>query len=140
MPPKKICFEITETAAISNFLNALEFIGAVRDLGCQFALDDFGSGMSSFAYLKKLPVDILKIDGLFIKDILNNPVDMAMVKSINEVGHVMGLKTIGEYVENRAILEVLTVLEVDAFQGFEVAKPAPIEELAKIPAIKKTGS
>ena len=109
MPPEKICFEITETAAISNFLNALEFIGAVRDLGCRFALDDFGSGMSSFAYLKKLPVDILKIDGLFIKDILNNPVDMAMVKSINEVGHVMGLKTIGEYVENRAILEVLTV-------------------------------
>ncbi|HCH20255.1 MAG TPA: histidine kinase [Cellvibrionales bacterium] len=140
VPPEKICFEITETAAISNFLNALEFIGAVRDLGCQFALDDFGSGMSSFAYLKKLPVDILKIDGLFIKDILNNPVDMAMVKSINEVGHVMGLKTIGEYVENRAILEVLTVLEVDAFQGYEVAKPAPIEELAKIPAIKKTGS
>ncbi len=127
--PNKICFEITETAAVSNFMRAGEFIASIKDLGCQFALDDFGSGMSSFAYLKKLPVDILKIDGLFVKGILDDPIDMAMVKSINEVGHVMGLKTIAEYVENRAILEVLTVLEVDSFQGYEIAKPAPIKEL-----------
>ena len=109
----------------------------MKDLGCKFALDDFGSGMSSFAYLKKLPVDILKIDGLFIKDILHDPIDMAMVKSINEVGHVMGLKTIAEYVENQAILEVLRVLEVDSFQGYEIAKPAPIDELIEMHKAKK---
>ena len=137
--PDKICFEITETAAVSNFIRAGEFISAMKDLGCKFALDDFGSGMSSFAYLKKLPVDILKIDGLFIKDILNDPIDMAMVKSINEVGHVMGLKTIAEYVENRAILEVLTVLEVDSFQGYEIARPAPIAELIQLQKLKKLG-
>ena len=135
--PNKICFEITETAAVSNFIRAGEFISAMKDLGCKFALDDFGSGMSSFAYLKKLPVDILKIDGLFIKDILHDPIDMAMVKSINEVGHVMGLKTIAEYVENQSILEVLRVLEVDSFQGYEIAKPAPIEELIKMQKAKK---
>lgn len=137
--PSKICFEITETAAVSNFIRAGEFISAMKDLGCKFALDDFGSGMSSFAYLKKLPVDILKIDGLFIKDILTDPIDMAMVKSINEVGHVMGLKTIAEYVENRAILEVLTVLEVDSFQGYEIAKPAPIGELVQLQKTQKLG-
>lgn len=135
--PDKICFEITETAAVSNFIRAGEFISAMKDLGCKFALDDFGSGMSSFAYLKKLPVDILKIDGLFIKDILHDPIDMAMVKSINEVGHVMGLKTIAEYVENQSILEVLRVLEVDSFQGYEIAKPAPIDELIEMHKAKK---
>ncbi|MBT5293580.1 MAG: EAL domain-containing protein [Cellvibrionales bacterium] len=135
--PDKICFEITETAAVSNFIRAGEFISAMKDLGCKFALDDFGSGMSSFAYLKKLPVDILKIDGLFIKDILHDPIDMAMVKSINEVGHVMGLKTIAEYVENQSILEVLRVLEVDSFQGYEIAKPAPIDDLSEIHKAKK---
>lgn len=137
--PDKICFEITETAAVSNFMRAGEFISSMKDLGCKFALDDFGSGMSSFAYLKKLPVDILKIDGLFIRDILNDPIDLAMVKSINEVGHVMGLKTVAEYVENQAILEVLTVLEVDSFQGYEIARPAPIAELLHAHKIKKWG-
>ncbi len=140
--PEKICFEITETAAVTNFMQAGEFITAMKDLGCKFALDDFGSGMSSFAYLKKLPVDILKIDGLFIRDILDNPIDLAMVKSINDVGHVMGLKTIAEYVENQAILDVLTVLEVDSFQGYEIAKPAPIANLtteALNQLVRKTG-
>lgn len=127
--PRKICFEITETAAVSNFIRAGDFITAIRDLGCKFALDDFGSGMSSFAYLKKLPVDILKIDGLFIKDILNDPIDLAMVKSINEVGHVMGLKTVAEYVENEEILKVLCKLGVDSFQGYQIAKPEPLDNL-----------
>lgn len=127
--PTNICFEITETAAVSNFIRAIEFIEAVRDLGCKFALDDFGSGMSSFAYLKKLPVDILKIDGLFIRDILTDPIDFEMVKSINDVGHVMGLRTVAEYVENDEILRVLAELGVDSYQGYAISKPAPIETL-----------
>ncbi|RZV60144.1 MAG: EAL domain-containing protein [Pseudomonadales bacterium] len=129
IPPEKICFEITETAAVSNFMRASEFIETISDLGCKFALDDFGCGMSSFAYLKKLPVDILKIDGLFVRDILDNPIDFAMVKSINDVGHVMGLKTVAEYVENEEILKVLKELSVDGFQGYGISKPAPIETL-----------
>ena len=127
--PEKICFEITETAAVSNFIQAAKFIGAIRDLGCKFALDDFGSGMSSFAYLKKFPVDILKIDGMFVKDILSDPIDLAMVKSINEVGHVMGLTTVAEYVESDAIADILERLGVDAYQGYAIAKPAPLAEL-----------
>ncbi len=134
VPPENICLEITETAAISNFVKACDFITAIRDLGCKFALDDFGSGMSSFAYLKKLPIDILKIDGMFVKDILNDPIDLAMVKSINEVGHVMGLKTVAEYVENAEILRVLEGLGVDAFQGYHVAKPAALSDLVTAPA------
>lgn len=129
IPPNKICFEITETAAVSNFLRASDFITAIRDLGCRFALDDFGAGMSSFAYLKKLPIDILKIDGLFIRDILSDPIDFEMVKSINDIGHAMGLKTVAEYVENEEILAALKSLGVDAFQGYGVARPAPISQL-----------
>ncbi|MGB5324631.1 MAG: EAL domain-containing protein [Pseudomonadales bacterium] len=132
IPSGKICFEITETAAVSNFIRASDFITAVRDLGCKFALDDFGSGMSSFAYLKKLPVDILKIDGLFIRDILNDPIDLEMVKSINDVGHVMGLKTVAEYVENDEILRVLAELGVDSYQGYAISKPQPIQTLLEL--------
>jgi diguanylate cyclase (GGDEF)-like protein/PAS domain S-box-containing protein len=127
--PEKICFEITETAAISNFIRAGSFISAIRDLGCKFALDDFGSGMSSFAYLKKLPVDFLKIDGMFVKGILDDPIDMAMVRSINDIGHVLELKTIAEFVENGEILEGLADLGVDYAQGYHIAKPAPLLEL-----------
>ncbi len=129
IPPKKVCFEITETAAVTNFLRASDFITAIRDLGCRFALDDFGAGMSSFAYLKKLPIDILKIDGLFIRDILSDPIDFEMVKSINDVGHAMGLKTVAEYVENDEILAALKSLGVDAFQGYGIARPAPLGQL-----------
>jgi len=129
IPPKKVCFEITETAAVTNFLRASDFITAIRDLGCRFALDDFGAGMSSFAYLKKLPIDILKIDGLFIRDILSDTIDFEMVKSINDVGHAMGLKTVAEYVENDEILAALKSLGVDAFQGYGIARPAPLGQL-----------
>ncbi len=124
VPYDQICFEITETVAIANLSKAGQFIQQLRALGCRFALDDFGSGMSSFAYLKHLSVDYLKIDGGFVKDILNDPADDAMVEAINHIGQVMGLKTIAEYVENTAILERITALGVDFAQGYGIAKPA----------------
>ena len=115
--------------AIANLSSAIVLIGSLRELGCRFALDDFGSGLSSFAYLKNLPVDFLKIDGLFVKDILDDPMDFAMVKSINEIGHVMGKKTIAEFVENAAILEKLRKIGVDYAQGYGIGRPRPIDEL-----------
>jgi diguanylate cyclase (GGDEF)-like protein len=129
IPPQKICFEITETAAITNLSNATRFIKTLKARGCQFALDDFGSGLSSFAYLKNLPVDFLKIDGLFVKDIANDPLDLALVKSINDIGHVMGKKTIAEFVENKAVREKLEAIGVDYGQGFSIGRPRPIEDM-----------
>ena len=100
-----------------------------RNWDCRFALDDFGSGMSSFGYLRNLPVDYLKIDGAFVKGIANDEIDFAMVKSINEIGHVMKKKTIAEFVENDDILEKLRVIGVDYAQGYGIAAPKPIAEL-----------
>ncbi|MDT8311839.1 MAG: EAL domain-containing protein, partial [Methylophaga sp.] len=125
----KICFEITETAAIANLQAATLFIERLGALGVRFALDDFGSGLSSFGYLKKLRVDSLKIDGMFVKDMLNDPLDLEMVKSINEIGHVMGLATIAEFVESPAIFNKLRDIGVDYAQGYSISKPAPIEAL-----------
>jgi diguanylate cyclase (GGDEF)-like protein/PAS domain S-box-containing protein len=126
---QKICFEITETAAISNLGSAIKFISTLKGLGCRFALDDFGSGLSSFAYLKNLPVDYLKIDGMFVKDIVDDPIDHAMVKSINEVGHVMGMKTIAEFVENDEIKGMLREIGVNYAQGYGIDKPRPLDDL-----------
>ncbi len=126
--PSKICFEITETAAIANLDQATSFVQSLKDLGCYFALDDFGSGLSSFAYLKTLPVDFLKIDGMFVKDIHNDNVSRAMVKAINEMGHVLGKQTIAEYVENEEILNILKDIGVDFAQGFHAGRPEPILE------------
>jgi EAL domain-containing protein (putative c-di-GMP-specific phosphodiesterase class I) len=126
VPPTKICFEITETAAIANLGAAIQFIHALKDIGCLFALDDFGTGVSSFNYLKNLPVDFLKIDGSFIREIHKDPKDFAMVRSINEIGQVMGKETIAEFVENDAILEVLSDIGVNYAQGFAIGRPTPI--------------
>ena len=129
IPAEKIKFEITETAAIANLRAATKFIETLRESGIHFSLDDFGSGLSSFAYLKKLKVDTLKIDGMFVKDMLTDPLDFEMVKSINEIGHVMGLETIAEFVESEAILAKLSEIGVDFVQGYAIGKPAPIDDI-----------
>ncbi|WP_417224645.1 EAL domain-containing protein [Amphritea sp.] len=123
----KFCFELTETAAVSNLALALNFIQRLKQKGCLFALDDFGSGMSSFGYLKILPVDYLKIDGMFVKDIVHDKTSRTMVASINEVGHVMGKRTIAEFVENDEILEHLREMGVDFAQGYCISRPAALE-------------
>ncbi len=130
VPPGKVLFEVTETAAIEKLSVAEEFIRLMRDYGCRFCLDDFGTGSSSYSYLKQLPVDYVKIDGMFVKDITTNENDMAVVNSINEIGHFMGKKTIAEYVHNDAVLEKIREIGVDYAQGFAIGKPAPLEELA----------
>ncbi len=127
VPPRVICFEITETAAIANLSKAQQFMRELRSLGCRFSLDDFGSGMSSFAYLKHLPVDFLKIDGSFVKDSAHDPIDRAMVEAINNIGHVMGLQTIAEHVEDQSTLQTLRQLGVDFAQGYGIAKPRPFD-------------
>ncbi len=119
----KICFEITETAAIASFSQANRFIQALKELGCMFALDDFGTGLSSFGYLKHFPVDFLKIDGSFVKEILHDPIDREMVRSINEIGHLTGKKTIAEFAENQEIIDMLRGIGVDYAQGYGIAMP-----------------
>lgn len=127
--PQHLCFEITETAAVANLRSAQHFIHTLRLRGCVFALDDFGSGLSSFAYLKRLPVDFLKIDGRFVKDMLTDTMDFAMVESINQLGHVVGVQTIAEFAETDEITEGLRQLGVDYAQGYGIHTPEPLENL-----------
>ena len=128
-PTHKITFEITETAAIGSYGAAQEFIREIRRYGCKFSLDDFGSGFTSYAHLKNLRTDSLKIDGSFVKDMLKNPGDYAMVKSMNDIGHSLGLKTVAEYVESPMILHALREIGVDYAQGYAVHKPCAIDEV-----------
>lgn len=128
-PTHKLTFEITETAAIGSYGAAQDFIREIRRYGCRFALDDFGSGFTSYSHLKNLRTDSLKIDGSFVKDMLNNPGDHAMVKSMNDIAHSLGLKTVAEYVESPMILQALREIGVDYAQGYAVHKPCSIDDL-----------
>ena len=127
LPNGAVCFEITETAAISNLSRVIHFMQALKKLGCLFSLDDFGSGLSSFTYLKNLPVDYLKIDGQFISNVAEDKVDESMVKAISEVGHAMGIETIAERVETKKVLEKLGALGIEFAQGYYIARPASVQ-------------
>ncbi len=128
--PSAICFEITETATIKNLTNAADFVNQVKKIGCSFALDDFGTGLSSYEYLKHLPVDYLKIDGMFIIDIDKNSSDHAMVKSINEIAHFMGKRTVAEFVESNAVLDTLREIGVDFAQGYCIGEPRLLDDIS----------
>jgi diguanylate cyclase (GGDEF)-like protein len=130
--PSKICFEITETSAVASFSQANRFIQSLKELGCRFALDDFGTGLSSFGYLKHFPVDFLKIDGSFVRGILNDPIDREMVRAITEIGHLTGKLVTAEFAENAEIIDMLRGLGVDYAQGYGISQPT---RLAKPPVL-----
>jgi EAL domain-containing protein (putative c-di-GMP-specific phosphodiesterase class I) len=135
LPRGLLCFEVTETTAISNLNKAANLMHELKGMGCCFALDDFGIGMSSFAYLKYLPVDYIKIDGVFVRDMADDPMDQAIVEAINRIAHILGLKTVAEFVENETILERLRSIGVDYAQGYFVAQPEALLKTADaIPA------
>jgi diguanylate cyclase (GGDEF)-like protein/PAS domain S-box-containing protein len=137
---ERLCFEITETAAIADLTRARTLMVALRERGCRFALDDFGSGLSSLAYLKHLPVDYLKIDGTFIRDLELDPTDRALVESINQIGHVMGMRTVAEYVGGAETRGILRNLGVDYVQGRGVAEPRPLEAILTEAPTRTTAS
>lgn len=131
--PGKLCFEITETTAITHLGRATELMDRLQGYGCRFALDDFGSGVSSFGYLKNLPVDLIKIDGMFVRDLLEDPVDRAVVRAINDISHEMGKETVAEFVESEGIRRMLTNFGVDFVQGFAIDRPQPLERVLDRP-------
>ncbi len=145
LAPGALCFEITETAAISNLSVAAHFMSEIKRRGCEFSLDDFGSGLSSFTYLKNLPVDYLKIDGHFIKQITHDRIDQTMVKAITEVGNAMGIRTVAEHVETKEVLDTLRAIGVEYAQGYYFAKPAPVSDFRQLapmasPRLADTGT
>ncbi len=128
-PAHRLCFEITETTAIANMTRAIHLINGLKRQGCRFALDDFGSGLSSFIYLKNLPVDYLKIDGALVKDMHTSTIDRAMVRSINQIGHLMGIKTVAEFVVNDVVMMECKAMGVDYVQGHHISRPQLVEDL-----------
>lgn len=132
IPGSVLCFEITETAAIHNLANAINFVTKLKQLGCQFALDDFGAGLSTFRYLKHLPVDYIKIDGGFVSNMTTNVIDKGMVRAINQIAHLMGKKTIAEFVENEQVLKELEAIGVDYVQGYWIGKPSPLDAFSSV--------
>ncbi len=137
--PRVLVFEITETTAVTNTQRAGELMRTLRALGCRFSLDDFGSGLSSFSYLKHLPSDFIKIDGKLVRHIIDEPVECAIVEAINRVGQAMGLSTVAEHVESAELLEALRAIGVDYAQGYHVARPVPFERLGELLARRATG-
>lgn len=129
VPPELLHFEVTETAAVTNINEARHFMEQLRDIGCRIVLDDFGRGLSSFAYLKNLPVDMLKIDGLFVREIMEDYTDHTMVRMINELAHSLGMQTIAEYIENEQVMCCIRQLGIDYGQGFHMARPEAISGL-----------
>jgi EAL domain-containing protein (putative c-di-GMP-specific phosphodiesterase class I) len=127
--PRHICFELTESAAVGKFSDAIKFISTFRDKGYRFSLDDFGSGMCSLKYLRNLPVDYLKIDGSFVKEIVSDPISRSIVASVNSIAQAMGMLTVAEYVENSEILGILKELGVNYAQGYLIAKPTALDGL-----------
>lgn len=126
--PTRLCFEITETAAITNLQNAVRFVHEIKAEGCSFALDDFGTGLSSFAYLKTIPADYLKIDGGFVRAMIEDPMDNAIVQAIHQIGKVAGMRTIAEYVEDEAVRKQLESVGIDFAQGFAIKPPMPLPD------------
>jgi EAL domain-containing protein (putative c-di-GMP-specific phosphodiesterase class I) len=139
LPATLIGFEITETAVIADLSSAMNFIEQVKRLGCRVALDDFGAGLSSFSYLKTIPADYIKIDGGFIKDMLHDPMDHAIVDAINRIGHVAGLKTVAEFVESDAVIQRLTEIGVDYAQGYGIQRPVPLQAESWVPRAAAPG-
>lgn len=135
LPPERICFEITETAAISDIGAAKQFVEALKKLGCEFALDDFGSGHSSFLYLRDLPIDYLKIDGELVREIARDPVSLAFVRTIEGVARLMGRRTIAEYVESEAIREAIAEIGCDYAQGYWIGCPVPLADVLSVPEV-----
>jgi len=129
VPPERLCFEVTETTAMGQMAEARAFMQSLKARGCLFSLDDFGSGLSSFSYLKNLPVDFLKIDMEFVTEILDDPASAVIVDAVNRVGHLMGLRTVAEGVENEAVMERLREMGIDYVQGYGVAMPRPLVEV-----------
>jgi Amt family ammonium transporter len=132
VPPGRLCFEIAETTAVVNLSAAIELSHRLKSLGCQFALDDFGSGLSAFRYVRRLSVDFLRIDGRLVRDMLSDPIERAMVESIQRVGHLMGLRTIAESVETGEHLRVVRSIGIDVAQGYAIGRGAPLEEAFEV--------
>ena len=124
-----MCSSDLETAAVANLAQASQLMTRLRAMGCPIALDDFGSGMSSFSYLRNLPIDFLKIDGAFIRNINVDPIDFAMVETIHRIGGIMGVRTVAECVENESVLAALALIGVDFVQGFHIGRPMPLDQI-----------